>query len=231
MKEDPMSSNLAQDSSVLDLEALARETYSAVFSDVCDAIGKRNQTLEPGARHVAGPDGVLIGFARTAISMPVNEIPERPYGGEIEFMDSLAKDDLVVVDCSRKPAAAWGELFSTAAVGRGARGALIDGLVRDTAKINELNRFPVFARGARPTDALGRVAIRQWDVPVCVFGLAVFPGDLVVCDHDGVTVVPKEHISEVVPRALEKARIESHARELLLDGGYLHEVWEKYRVL
>ena len=44
-------------------------------------------------------------------------------------------------------------------------------------------------------------------------------------------VVPKEYIPEVVPRALEKARIESEARELLLNGGYLRDVWEKYRVL
>ena len=177
----------------LDFDALARETYSAVFSDVCDAIGKRFQTLEPGARHVAGPDCVLIGLARTAISMPVNEIPERAYGGEIDFVDSLAKDELVVVDCSRNQAAAWGELFSTASVGRGARGALIDGLVRDVAKINELNRFPVFARGTRPTDALGRVAIREWDVPVCIYGLTIFPGDLWSATMTAMTVVRRMH--------------------------------------
>ncbi len=226
-----MPSDIAQAGDALDLDALARETYSAVFADICDAIGKRFQTLEPGARRIAGPKGVLIGLARTAISMPVNEIPERPYGGEIDFVDSLAKGDLVVVDCSRAPAAAWGELFSTASAGRGARGALIDGLIRDIAKINDLDRFPVFARGARPTDALGRVAICERDVPVCVYGLTIFSGDLVVCDDDGVTVVPKEFIPEVVPRALEKARIESEARELLLGGGYLRDVWEKYRVL
>ena len=226
-----MASDVDQGGNLLDFDILARETYSAVYSDICDAIGRRNQTLEPGARRVAGPERVLVGLARTAISMPVNEIPERPYGGEIDFVDSLAKGDLAVVDCSRARAAAWGELFSTASVGRGARGALIDGLVRDIAKINELNRFPIFARGARPTDALGRVAIREWDVPVCVYGLTIFPGDLVVCDNDGAAVVPKECIPEVVPRALEKARIESEARELLLNGGYLRDVWEKYRVL
>ena len=226
-----MPSDTAPAGNALDLDALARETYSAVYSDVCDALGMRFRTLEPGARHVAGPDCVLIGHARTAISMPVDEIPERPYGGEIDFVDSLGNGDLVVLDCSRAPAAAWGELFSTASAGRGARGALIDGLTRDVAKINELDRFPVFARGARPTDALGRVAIRERDVPVCVYGLTVFPGDLVVCDSDGVTIVPRKHIPEVVPRALEKASMESAARKLLLEGGYLRDVWENYRVL
>ncbi len=214
-----------------ELDALAQQTYSAVFSDVCDAAGLRHQTLEPGAVHLAGPEGVLIGYARTARSMPVNDIPDRPYGGEIDFVDALSRGDLAVIDGSRAQAAAWGELFSTASVGRGARGALIDGLVRDVAKINELNRFPVFARGARPTDALGRVAIQEWDVPVCVYGLTVYPGDLVVCDSDGVTIVPEARIAEIVPRALEKASIESDARQHLLKGGYLRDVWEKYRVL
>lgn len=214
-----------------ELDDLARSTYSAVYSDVCDAAGLRQQTFEPGATHLAGPKGVLIGWARTAVSLPVTEIPERPYGGEIDFIDSLGVGDVVVLDCSRKPAAAWGELFSTASVGRGARGAVIDGLIRDTAKIDELDRFPVYGRGARPTDSLGRVTIRERDKPVCVFGCVVHPGDLVVCDADGVAFVPGERAGEIIEKAREKASTENKARELLLAGGYLRDVWEKFRVL
>ena len=113
----------------LELERLAQDTYSAVHSDVLDALGWRGQTMEPGARLLAGPEHVLIGWARTAVSRPVEAPPTRPYGGEIDFIDSLGVGDLVGLDCSRRPAAAWGELFSTAAAGRGARGALIDGYV------------------------------------------------------------------------------------------------------
>ncbi|MDA9989576.1 RraA family protein [Paracoccaceae bacterium] len=92
----------------LDLDQLSKETYAAVFSDVCDAAGLRQQTLEPGAKLLAGPSGVLIGWARTAVSRPLTDIPDRPYGGEIDFIDSLNVGDVVVLDCSRKPAAAWG---------------------------------------------------------------------------------------------------------------------------
>tara|TARA_B100001057_G_scaffold438883_1_gene471687 strand:+ start:6604 stop:7266 length:663 start_codon:yes stop_codon:yes gene_type:complete len=215
----------------LDLDQLSKETYTAVFSDVCDAAGMRQQTLEPGAKLLAGPSGVLIGWARTAVSRPVTDIPDRPYGGEIDFIDSLNVGDLVVLDCSRKPAAAWGELFSTASVGRGARGAIVDGLIRDKRLIDELNRFPVFGRGLRPTDSLGRVAIAEYDIPVCVFGLTVYPGDLVVCDSDGSIVVPRDHANEIMKKAREKALTENSARELLLNGGLLRDVWEKYRVL
>tara|TARA_A100001015_G_scaffold204886_1_gene229066 strand:- start:3511 stop:4320 length:810 start_codon:yes stop_codon:yes gene_type:complete len=217
--------------SKIDLSALSNETYSAVYSDVCDASGLRHQTLEPGMKLLAGPKQVLIGWARTAISRPVIEIPERPYGGEIDFIDSLSAGDVVVLDCSRKPAAAWGELFSTASVGRGARGALIDGLARDIDKIDALGKFSVYARDRRPTDSLGRVAISDYDVPVCVYGLTVNSGDLVVCDNDGAIIIPRIHAIEMIDKARTKAAIETDARELLLKGGFLRDVWEKYRVL
>tara|TARA_B100001093_G_C26620374_1_gene924305 strand:+ start:101 stop:763 length:663 start_codon:yes stop_codon:yes gene_type:complete len=215
----------------LELDQLSKETYSAVFSDVCDAAGMRQQTLEPGAKLLAGPSGVLIGWARTAVSRPVTDIPDRPYGGEIDFIDSLNVGDLVVLDCSRKPAAAWGELFSTASVGRGARGAIIDGLIRDKRLIDKLGRFPVFGRGLRPTDSLGRVAIAEYDIPVCVYGLTVNPGDLVVCDSDGAIVIPRDQAHEIIVKARAKAMTENSARQLLLNGGFLRDVWEKYRVL
>jgi hypothetical protein len=38
----------------LDLDALAAVTYSAVFSDVCDRMGLRNQTVAPGILPLGG---------------------------------------------------------------------------------------------------------------------------------------------------------------------------------
>ena len=213
----------------LDLDALAAVTYSAVFSDVCDALGLRQQTVSPGILPL-GPGGTLVGWARTALSLPVDAPPERHYGQEIDYIDSLRPGDVAVLDCSQRPAAAWGELFSTASKGRGARGAVIDGLVRDSRKIVELG-FPVHARGQRPTDSLGRVSIHDVDIPVGIGGVTVRTGDLIVADEDGITVVPRAHVAEVTGLALAKATTENKARDLLLAGGTLAEVWEKFRVL
>ena len=47
----------------------------------------------------------------------------------------------------------------------------------------------------------------------------------------GAIVVPREHALDIIEKARTKASIESEARALLLDGGYLRDVWEKYRVL
>lgn len=213
----------------LDLDPVAAVTYSAVFSDVCDALGLRSQTASPGILPLGG-SGTLVGWARPALSLPVDEPPDRHYGNEIDFIDSLRVGDVAVVDCSRSPAAAWGELFSTASKGRGARGAVIDGLIRDRRKIVELG-FPVFGRGHRPTDSLGRVSIHEADTPVSLGGVTVRTGDLIVADEDGVTIVPRERAEEVIRLAVEKATTENKARDLLLAGGTLADVWERFRVL
>ena len=221
--------DISRDAPVPDLDAVAAVTGSAVFSDVLDKMGLREQTVSPGVVPL-GRGGTLVGWARTALSVPVEVPPARHYGGEIDFIDGLRPGDVAVVDCSGRPAAAWGELFSTAATGRGARGAVIDGLIRDRRKIAELG-FPIYARGHRPTDSLGRVSIQQTDVVIRLGGVQIAPGDLIVADEDGITVVPRAHAAEATERAVIKATTENKARDLLLGGGTLAEVWERFRVL
>jgi len=64
----------------------------------------------------------------------------------------------------------------------------------------------------------------QIEVPVSA-------GDLVVADDDGVAFVPRSIASEAAARALEKATTEDRARDLLLEGAKLADVWERFGVL
>ena len=107
---------------------------------------------------------------------------------------------------------------------------MIDGLIRDLRKIEELG-FPVYGRGCRPTDSLGRVSIQEADTTIRLGGVEVRTGDLIVADEDGITVVPREHAEEAVERAVAKATTENKARDLLIAGGTLADVWERFRVL
>jgi len=91
--------------------------------------------------------------------------------------------------------------------------------------------FPVFARGARPTDSLGRISIGEQDTAIEIAGVTVRRGDLIVADVDGVTVVPADAIAEVATRAIEKATTETDARRLLEEGALLRDAWNRFRVL
>lgn len=214
----------------IDLDWLSSVIYSAVVSDSCDHNGLRNQTVTPGLSAMSISSPTLVGWARTVRAVPVSEAPGRPYGGEIDFIDSLRPGDVVLADTSGSEYGFWGELFSTAATGRGARGAVIDGLVRDRLKMADLG-FPVYAKSSRPADSLGRLSVAGQDGYIWFRGVGARPGDLVVADVDGVVIVPRENATPVLEYAVEKASIESDARRSLLAGAKLADAWEKYHVL
>ena len=98
-------------------------------------------------------------------------------------------------------AATWGDLTSLIGKQKGIAGTVTDGLVRDTAGIREVGLL-VFARGSIPSspfkDGPGEI-----NVPLQCGGIVVRPGDIIFGDADGVVVIPREHASKVVKKAVE----------------------------
>ena len=219
--------------SAADLELFAHiqaNLYTAVVADSLDELGFRNQAMRENLRPLS-PDCCFAGWARTISYVDVFHIPADPYGLEIESLDSILPGEVVVVSTveSRRNAP-WGELLSTAARARGARGAVIDGLVRDVKKIHQLG-FPVFAAGIKPVDSKGRGIVIGYNVPVDCGGVLVTPGDLVYADYDGVVVVPARAVPDAIRMATEKVSRENSSRAELMQGAYLRDVYKKYGVL
>lgn len=109
--------------------------------------------------------------------------------------------DVIVVDAAGDTTnAILGEIMVRIAMKRNLAGYLIDGCIRDSGAIRELD-FPVFARGANPKgpykDGPGEI-----NVPVCCGGVVIRPGDILVGDEDGVVVIPPEEAEDI----LEKTR-------------------------
>lgn len=95
-----------------------------------------------------------------------------------------------------------GELMAAAAKANGLEGIIVDGLVRDKEMLGEIG-LPIFAKGFIPNGPFkdGPGAI---NIPISCAGVSVHPGDLIVGDEDGVTVVPKDKIEEVLRKAEDK---------------------------
>ena len=124
----------------------------------------------------------------------------------------------------------WGELLSTAARARGARGIVIDGYTRDVAQITAM-QFPTFATGMSVLDSANRSVVIDHGCPVNCGDVLVNTGDVVFGDIDGVVVIPQELEKKVIPLALEKVGKENQVRNELLKGAMLRDAYNKYRVL
>jgi 4-hydroxy-4-methyl-2-oxoglutarate aldolase len=212
------------------LDWMTTALYTGVLSDACDASGHRDRALRPDIRPL-DEARVLAGRAKTVVWAPMFHVPERPYDREIDAVDSLRPGDVFVMAVGRSTEIVpWGELLSTATIARGGRGAVLDGLVRDSRRIRALG-LPVFCNGRRPYDSCGRGIVVDFDVPFTLDGVVIAPGDLVFGDADGVVIVPAAAEAEVLERAWAKVAGEDRTREALRAGATLAEVYGTYGVL
>ena len=125
-------------------------------------------------------------------------------------------DVLVVATNSPSTDGLFGELFAGALRHRGVRGAVLASGVRDVADLREM-QFPVWSRAISAQGSVKTTA-GAVNVPIVLGGQTIHPGDVILGDDDGVTVVPRLD----VPRALSaaKARLdkESATRAAFAEG-------------
>ena len=214
----------------IDLDLIRDKLSSSLLSDVLDSMGFRNQVMGTRLRPVY-PGAIVVGYAHTMLMVDVYEPEQDTFKLQIQGIDSLRKGEVMVVASNNSTQAAlWGELLSTAALGRGARGAIIDGLSRDIHQIEEM-KFPVFASGIRSISSKGRVVAIGYGCRVKCGDVYVDPGDLIVGDVDGIIAVPSSVIGEAVERVVERTKSERITLKELRAGATLGEVYAKYGTL
>ena len=119
-------SNDADVARFLDAQA---DLYTAVVSDVLDALGRTEQMLPPQIRGLHR-GAVVVGRAMPVVVSAVTGLPKKPFGLLTESLDQLQPGEIYVAGAGGTTAAAWGELLSATAAHRGAHGAVVDGYHR-----------------------------------------------------------------------------------------------------
>jgi 4-hydroxy-4-methyl-2-oxoglutarate aldolase len=164
---------------------------------------------------VAGRRGALSGrIAPLAASMkfagPAITVEVRP-GDNLMIHAAMAiakPGDVLVIDGKGDlNSALMGEIMSQQCVAIGVVAVVMDGAVRDSEAIRELG-FPMYAAGLNPNGPTKFVPGRL-NHPISIGGVSVHPGDLVVGDADGVTVIEREKAAEMLPLAAEKVAMET----------------------
>jgi 4-hydroxy-4-methyl-2-oxoglutarate aldolase len=164
---------------------------------------------------VAGRRGALSGrIAPLAPTMrfsgPAITVEVRP-GDNLMIHAAMAiakPGDVILVDGRGDlTSALMGEIMSQQCVALGVAGVVIDGAVRDCEAIRELG-FPMYAAGLNPNGPTKFVPGRL-NHPISIGGVTVNPGDLVVGDADGVTVIERDKAEAMLPLAAEKVAMET----------------------
>ncbi|MEE2040842.1 RraA family protein [Nocardiopsis sp. CT-R113] len=128
-----------------------------------------------------------------------------------EAIDTAQPGDVLVIDGQAAThRALLGDLMARRAQARGLAGFVVDGAIRDAADLEEL-AFPTWARAVTPAGPY-RNGPGHLQVPVSVGRVVVNPGDVIVGDDDGVAVIQRHRLEEIVAAAEEKAASEARAR-------------------
>src|SRR5262245_24737407 len=215
---------------VVSLAQMRERFYSAVVCDALDAVGLPRQSPRVPLRPLT-TSGVLVGRAKTTLWADMAHPDPQPYELELKAVDTCQPEDVLIAAAGGSMRSGlWGELLSTAARRSGCVGAIVDGAVRDVAKMAKMG-FPIWARGTCLYDSKDRSRVIDIDVPVEIDGVRIAPGDLVVADIDGVAIVPREVEAEVVRRAWEKVNAENAVRDAIAGGMTATAAFNKYGVL
>ncbi|REJ89866.1 MAG: RraA family protein [Planctomycetota bacterium] len=214
----------------ISLDQMRESLYSAVVCDALDGLGYRNQSPRVPLPPMT-TDRLLVGRCKTTLWVTMYHEDPSPYELELKAVDSCRPDDVMIAAAEGSMhSGVWGELLSTAASNSGCVGTIVDGAVRDVAKMRQMG-FPVFARGKCLYDSQNRQRVVDIDVTVEIDGVQFSPGDLVFADEDGVVVVPQEIEQQAVAAAWKKVNDENVTRDAIKAGMKATEAYEKYGVL
>jgi 4-hydroxy-4-methyl-2-oxoglutarate aldolase len=194
-----------------DLAELARLGSATVYE-----AGGRGGYVEADLHQIV-PGSAVAGPARIARCGQDDNLMVHAVMAEVEPGDLL-----VLTMPEPAPVALVGELLATQAKARGAAGILVDASIRDHDQLVELG-LPVWARWVRVRGATKQI-VGELDVPVTVGGATIRPGDVLVLDRDGVAVVERERVDDVLAASREREERELVKRGRLEAGELSWEI-------
>lgn len=165
--------------------------------------GLKNQFIQ-GVVPLKKGRPTMVGEAFTLRYIPAREdlnsieVFKNPNHPQRVAVETCPEGAVLIID-SRKNAraASAGSILITRLMMRGAAGIVTDGGFRDCAEISALNFSSYHKRPSAPTNLTLHQAL-DINVPIGCGDVAVFPGDIILGDDDGVMVIPFELVEEVV---------------------------------
>ncbi len=195
-------------------------SVSCVFADVQRRRGVMHSSIKPIS------NGTLVGPALT-VKLSVGDLQDC-----LDALTVAQPGDVIVVDAGGETETSiWGGLMGGLCLQKGVRGAIVDGAVRDIDELRDLGFF-LFSRSvtARGTHTMYSKRKDEMDlnVPIQCGGVVVNPGDMIIADENGVSVVANTELEAVLKLAQEQAEREEKTRKAINAGKTVDELLEEF---
>ena len=168
-----------------------------------------------------------LGARENSLRRAIEECPE----GAILVMDGLRNSDVGTL----------GDILAERLRVRGVAACVTDSAVRDAEAVISTG-LPVWCSGRAAPPSNTGLAMGDLQTPIGCGGVAVIPGDVLVCDGDGVVVIPRAMVDSVAADAVEQERLETFVQERIRAGDSIagtyppdgetlaaYEVWKRAR--
>jgi regulator of RNase E activity RraA len=181
-----------------------------------------------GNTYMQGVEPLLPGMKMAGPAYTLRYIPAREDldSGEVDNLtdpqrvgiEQLASGEVFVIDARGETSAGtMGNILATRIHARGGAGIVTDGAYRDTPAIRDLALgCYAAAMNAHTNKTIHHPS--EYQVPIACGGVAVFPGDIIVGDGEGVVVVPAHLADDVAAAAAEQERLEEFLLRRVQDG-------------
>jgi len=203
---------------------------TATLTTVLFKRGLRNTFIQNV--HLINPDAPrMVGEAYTLRCIPARE--DIDHLGAYEdwehpqrkAVEEIPAGHVLVID-SRKDAraASAGDILVARMMKRGAAGVVTDGGFRDTPDIRDMP-FPVYHQ--RPSPPTGPIHHHAIDINLGIGcgDVAVYPGDVIVGDGEGVVVIPADIADEVAEEAFEQTAYEDFVQDKVMQGSRIFGIY------
>ncbi len=204
-------------------KAQLKRTGTASIATQLYKRGLRNQFIQ-GVVPVSPKAERMVGQAFT-----LRYIPAREDRNQLEVfrnadhpqrvaVETCPEGHVLVMDARQDASAATaGSILVTRMAVRGCAGVVTDGGLRDAAGIGALDMPAFHARASAPTNLTKHEAL-DINVPIGCGGVAVFPGDVIVGDGDGVMVIPAHLADEIAEVCAGMEAFEDFVLEEVMAG-------------
>ncbi|NMM46470.1 ribonuclease activity regulator RraA [Rhodospirillaceae bacterium KN72] len=206
-----------------DTRAKLKKISTASIATALFKRGLRNQFIQ-GVRPVAVKEENMVGPAYTLRYIPAREdrnpitVFRNPAHPQRVAVEQCPPGHVLIMDARKDARAATaGSILVTRLAIRGVAGVVSDGGFRDCDGIGKLDMPAYCANPSAPTNLTLHEAL-DLNVPIACGDVAVFPGDVLVGDKDGVMVIPAHLATEIADECTGMESFEDFVLEEVLAG-------------